>query len=163
MRECGCNSRPLSLGPGPSVSAPGCLTEAPSSRTHGGRLSLQPHSSPARASCLPEGQQGTRLSFLVSGCATREPAQPSRASSHAEWGCARAGHVGAWPSRPRGPCPLLAQDEGRSPCSLSSHRLLGHSPASQRGGDRTTCGLAPGDPGGDNGVRCRGRSAEWQP
>ena len=63
-----------------------------------------------------------RLSFLVSGCATREPAQPRRASSHAEWGCARAGHVGAWPRHPRGTCPLLAQDEGRSPCSLSSHR-----------------------------------------
>ena len=91
--------------------------------THGGRLSLQPCSSLARASCPPEGQQGTRLSFLVSGCATREPTQPSHASSHAEWGCACAGHVGAWPSHPRGPCPrpLLAQDEGRSPCSLSSH------------------------------------------
>lgn len=70
----------------------------------------------------PEGQQGTWLSFLVSGCATREPAQPRRASSHPEWGCARAGHVGAWPGHPWGPCPLLAQDEGWTPCSPSSHR-----------------------------------------
>ena len=53
----------------------------------------------------PEGQQGTWLSFLVSGCATREPAQPRRASSHAEWGCARTGHVGAWLGHPWVPAP----------------------------------------------------------